>query len=80
MNTFLPAASSPSTCLPAEEDRLLSTPPSEETDEKLPLHHWQGPVKKPLEVFKARLDRALSTLVWWKRPLPTAGCLEQDDR
>jgi len=26
-----------------------------------------------LAVFKARLDRALSNLVWWKGSLPTAG-------
>jgi len=27
-------------------------------------------------VFKARLDRALSSLVWWKGSLPMAGRLE----
>jgi len=32
-----------------------------------------------LAVFKARLDRALSNLVWWKMSLPMAGGLEQDD-
>jgi len=31
------------------------------------------------EVFKARLDRALSNLVYWKVSLPKAGGLEQDD-
>jgi len=31
------------------------------------------------EVFKARLDGALSNLVWWKVSLPTAGDLERDD-
>jgi len=30
-------------------------------------------------VFKARLDRALSSLVWWKVSLPVAGGLELDD-
>ena len=32
-----------------------------------------------LEVFKARLDEALSTLVWWKMSLLMAGGLELDD-
>jgi len=31
-----------------------------------------------LEVFKARLDGALSNLVWWKLSLPMAGGLELD--
>jgi len=30
-----------------------------------------------LAVFKASLDRALSTLVWWKGSLSMAGGLEQ---
>ena len=29
--------------------------------------------------FKARLDGALSKLVWWKMSLPMAGGLEQDE-
>jgi len=32
-----------------------------------------------LAVFKARLDRALSNLVWWKVSLPMAGGLERED-
>ena len=32
-----------------------------------------------LEGFKARLDGALSNLVWWKVSLPMAGGLELDD-
>jgi len=32
-----------------------------------------------LAVFEARLDGALSTLVWWKMSLLTAGGLEPDD-
>ena len=32
-----------------------------------------------LEVFKARLDGALSNLVWWKMSLLKAGVLEPDD-
>jgi len=32
-----------------------------------------------LEVFKARLDGALSTLGWWKLSLLMAGGLELDD-
>jgi len=32
-----------------------------------------------LEGFKARLDGALSNLVWWKVSLPTAGGLQPDD-
>jgi len=31
-----------------------------------------------LAVLKARLDRALSNLVWWKGSLPMAGGLERD--
>jgi len=31
-----------------------------------------------LAVFKARLDEALSNLVWWKVSLPMAGGLELD--
>ena len=31
-----------------------------------------------LAVFKARLDGALSKLVWWKVSLPVAGGLELD--
>jgi len=30
-------------------------------------------------LFKARLDGALSNLVWWKVSLPLAGGLEPDD-
>ena len=32
-----------------------------------------------LAVLKARLDGALSNLVWWKVSLPTAGRLELGD-
>jgi len=32
-----------------------------------------------LEMFKARLDGALSNLVWWKMSLLMAGGLEPDD-
>jgi len=32
-----------------------------------------------LDVFKARLGRALSNLVWWKISLLMAGRLELDD-
>jgi len=32
-----------------------------------------------LEMFQARLDGALSNLVWWKVPLPMAGGLELYD-
>jgi len=32
-----------------------------------------------LAVFKARLDGAWSTLIWWKVSLPVAGGLELDD-
>ena len=32
-----------------------------------------------LAVFKARLDGALSTLVWWKMSLLMSGGLEPDD-
>jgi len=33
-------------------------------------------VAHSLVVFKARLDGALSNLVWWKMSLPMAGGLE----
>jgi len=32
-----------------------------------------------MAVFKARLDGALSTLVWWKGSLPTAGRVDLGD-
>ena len=32
-----------------------------------------------LEVLKARLDGALSSLIWWPAALPTAGGLELND-
>jgi len=32
-----------------------------------------------LEAFKARMDGALSNLVWWEMSLPVAGGLELDD-
>jgi len=48
------------------------------------LKHWNRLSKEVvdapfLEVFKARLDGALSNLVWWKVCLPMAVGLEQDD-
>ena len=46
--------------------------------------HWnrlpRASVDAPsLEVFQARLDGAVSNLVWWKVSLPMAGGLELDD-
>jgi len=32
-----------------------------------------------MEAFKARLDGAVSSLVWWEASLPIAEGLEQDD-
>jgi len=32
-----------------------------------------------LEAFKARLDVALGSLIWWLATLPTAGGLKLDD-
>jgi len=48
------------------------------------VRHWcrlpREAVDAPsLEVFKARLDGALSNLVQWKVSLPMAGGLELDD-
>jgi len=48
------------------------------------VSHWprlpREAVDAPsLAVFKARLDRALSNLVWWKMSLLMAGGLKQDD-
>ena len=48
------------------------------------VRHWnrlpREVVDAPsLEVFKARLDGALSNVVWWKMSLPMAGGLERDD-
>jgi len=45
------------------------------------VKHWhrlpREAVDAPsLEVFKARLDGALSSLVWWKMSLPMAGRLK----
>jgi len=44
--------------------------------------HWlprEAVAAPSLAVFKARLDGALSNLVWWKVSLPMAGGLEVDD-
>jgi len=48
------------------------------------VKHWhrlpREVVEAPsLETFKARLDGALSNLVWWKMSLLMAGGLEPDD-
>ena len=48
------------------------------------VRHWnrwprEAVAAPSLAVFKARLDGALSNLVWWKMSLLMAGGLEQDD-
>jgi len=48
------------------------------------VKHWhrlpREAVDAPsLAVFKARLDGALSNLIWWKMSLLMAGGLEPDD-
>jgi len=48
------------------------------------VRHWhrlprEAVAAPSLEVFKARLDGALSSLGWWKRSLPMAGELELND-
>jgi len=48
------------------------------------MKHWnrlprEAVAALSLEVFKARLDGALSNLVWWKVSLLMAGGLEPDD-
>jgi len=48
------------------------------------VRHWhrlptEAVDARSLAVFKARLDGALGTLVWWKVFLPVAGGLERDD-
>jgi len=48
------------------------------------VRHWhrlpREAVDAPsLAVFKARLDGALSNLVWWNMPLLMSGVLEPDD-
>jgi len=48
------------------------------------VRHWdrlprEGVDAASLAVFKARLDGALSNLVWWKGSLPKAGGLERGD-
>ena len=45
------------------------------------VRHWprlprEAVAAPSLEVFKARLDGALSNLVWWKVSLPLAGGLD----
>ena len=47
------------------------------------VRHWhrlprEAVDTQSLEVFKARLDGALSNLVWWEVTLPMAGGLELD--
>jgi len=44
------------------------------------VNHWNGLPKEVMEApclepLKARLDRALSNLIWLKKPLLTAGGL-----
>jgi len=43
---------------------------------RLPRETVAGP---SLAGLKARLDGALSNLIWWKESLPMAGGVEQDD-
>jgi len=48
------------------------------------VRHWhrlprEAVAAPSLAGFKARLDGALSNLVWWKMSLLTAGWLEPDD-
>jgi len=48
------------------------------------VKHWhmlprEAVAAPSLAVFKARLDGALSTLVWWKVSLLMAGGLERED-
>ena len=47
------------------------------------MTHWnmlpREVVDAPLEAFKARLDVALGSLVWWLVTLHTAGGLKLDD-
>jgi len=48
------------------------------------VRHWPRLLREAvaapsLAVFKARLDGALSTLIWWKMSLLMAGGLEPDD-
>jgi len=48
------------------------------------VRHWhrlprEAVAAPSLVVFKARLDGALSNLVWWKVSLPMAGELDLDD-
>ena len=48
------------------------------------VRHWhrlprEAVAAPSLEVFKARLDAALSNLVWWKVSLLMEGGLESDD-
>jgi len=44
-----------------------------------PRLHREAVAVPSLALFKARLDGALSNLVWWKVSLPMTGGLEQDD-
>jgi len=48
------------------------------------MRHWnrlprEAVAAPSLAVFKARLDGALSNLVWWKVPLLMAGGMELGD-
>jgi len=48
------------------------------------VRHWnrlprEAVAAPSLAVFKARLDGALSNLVWWEVSLPMAGRLELED-
>ena len=43
------------------------------------LTHWHRLPKEVVEAFKARLDVALGSLVWWLATLHIAGGLKLDD-
>ena len=48
------------------------------------MTHWNGLPKEAvdapsLEAFKARLDEALGSLIWWLATLHIAGGLKLDD-
>ena len=48
------------------------------------VRHWNRLPREAVDApslagFKARLDGAVSNLVWWKMSLFTAGGLEPDD-
>lgn len=72
MNAFLPAAFFPSTCPPAEEDRLLSILFSEERDENLALTTGKDQARSPMPFT----TNVTEFILWKTKALRVDGCIQ----